>query len=38
VIGTGPSIWLNLQQAYDLDVAKLELGKELEGIKQREAA
>jgi antitoxin HigA-1 len=36
--GTGPSIWLNLQQSYDLDVAKLELGKDLEGIKQREAA
>jgi antitoxin HigA-1 len=36
--GTGPNLWLNLQQSYDLDVAKLELGKDLEGIKQREAA
>jgi len=36
--GTGPKIWLNLQQAYDLDVAKLELGKDLEIIKTREAA
>ncbi len=36
--GTGPKIWLNLQQAYDLDVARLELGKDLEIIKTREAA
>jgi addiction module HigA family antidote len=36
--GTGPKLWLNLQQSYDLDVAKLELGKDLEAIKQREAA
>jgi len=36
--GTGPKLWLNLQQSYDLDVAKLELGKDLEVIKQREAA
>lgn len=25
--GTGPKIWLNLQQAYDLDIAQLEMGK-----------
>lgn len=36
--GTGPKIWLNLQQAYDLDVAKLEIGSDLEIIKPREAA
>ena len=36
--GTGPKIWLNLQQTYDLDVAKLELGKNLEIIKPRKAA
>lgn len=36
--GTGPKIWLNLQQAYDLDVAKLEMGSDLEIIKSREAA
>jgi antitoxin HigA-1 len=36
--GTGPNIWLNLQQSYDLDVATRELGKDLEGIKQRKAA
>jgi addiction module HigA family antidote len=36
--GTGPKIWLNLQQAYDLDVANLEIGSDLEIIKPREAA
>jgi addiction module HigA family antidote len=36
--GTGPKIWLNLQQAYDLDVAKLEIGSDLKIIKPREAA
>ena len=36
--GTGPKIWLNLQQAYDLDLAKLQLTKDLENIKPREAA
>ena len=34
--GTGPTIWLNLQQAYDLDVAQHQLGSELERIPQRE--
>ncbi|MBL0699861.1 MAG: HigA family addiction module antidote protein [Desulfosarcina sp.] len=36
--GTGPKIWLNLQQAYDLDVANLGIGSDLEIIKPREAA
>jgi addiction module HigA family antidote len=36
--GTGPRIWLNLQQAYDLDIAKLEIGSDLEVIKPRKAA
>jgi addiction module HigA family antidote len=36
--GTGPKIWLNLQQAYDLDLAKLQLARELKEIKPREAA
>ena len=36
--GTGPKIWLNLQQAYDLDLAKLQLTKDLENIKPRVAA
>lgn len=36
--GTGPKIWLNLQQEYDLDLAKLQLTKDLEDIKPRVAA
>ena len=36
--GTGPKIWLNLQQAYDLDVARLEMGADLEIIEPRNAA
>lgn len=36
--GTGPKIWLNLQQAYDLDVAALEIGSDLEIIEPRNAA
>ncbi len=30
--GGGPQIWLNLQQAYELDVANQKLGSELENI------
>jgi antitoxin HigA-1 len=29
---TGPEFWLNLQQAYELDVAREQLGKGLEKI------
>ena len=36
--GTGPKIWLNLQQAYDLDLAKIQLAKDLKDIKPCEAA
>jgi addiction module HigA family antidote len=36
--GTGPIIWLNLQQAYDLDVATLEMGSDLDIIEPRNAA
>ena len=36
--GTGPKIWLNLQQAYDLDVAQIEISSELKTIKSRQAA
>ena len=36
--GTGPKIWLNLQQAYDLDVAKLEMESDLDDIEPRNAA
>jgi antitoxin HigA-1 len=34
--GTGPRLWLNLQQAYDLDVAQQELGEALKTIEPRE--
>jgi antitoxin HigA-1 len=33
--GTGPQLWLNLQQAYDLDVARQEIGATLEAIEPR---
>ncbi len=34
--GTGPRIWLNLQTAYELDLARQRAGKEIEGIPRRE--
>jgi addiction module HigA family antidote len=38
-LGTSPEVWLNLQQAYDLEVAELEHGKEIERtVKPRAAA
>ena len=30
--GTGPELWMNLQKAYDLDKARVELGKKIEKI------
>jgi antitoxin HigA-1 len=36
--GTGPHLWLNLQQAYDLDLARQQLGEELEAIEPRAPA
>ena len=36
--GTGPNIWLNLQQAYELDLVCQEIGPELENILPREMA
>jgi len=36
--GTGPNIWLNLQQAYELDLVRQEIGPELENISPREMA
>ena len=36
--GTGPKLWLNLQQAYDLDVAMLDAGPALNAITPREVA
>ncbi len=34
--GTGARIWLNLQTAYELDLAQERAGKEIEGIPCRE--
>ena len=36
--GTGPQFWLNLQQAYELDLAREQLGDELATIKPRTSA
>ena len=36
--GTGPNIWLNLQQAYELDLVCQGIGPELESISPREMA
>jgi addiction module HigA family antidote len=33
--GTGPQLWLNLQQAYDLDLARQEIGATLKAIEPR---
>jgi antitoxin HigA-1 len=32
---TGPQLWLNLQQAYDLDFARQQLGEKLEATEPR---
>ncbi len=36
--GTGPQIWLNLQQAYELDLAMRSGGRDIEAITPRKAA
>ena len=33
--GTGPGIWLNLQQAHELEVVRQEIGNVLENISPR---
>jgi plasmid maintenance system antidote protein VapI len=33
--GTGLQLWLNLQQAYDLDLARQQPGEEIETIAPR---
>ena len=33
--GTGPQLWLNLQQAYELDLARQHVGEEIEQIAPR---
>lgn len=35
---TGPEFWLNLQQAYELDVARQATGRDLERIVPYQAA
>jgi addiction module HigA family antidote len=32
--GTGPEFWMNLQKAYELDRAKIELANVLQNIQQ----
>ena len=36
--GTGPELWMNLQQSYDLDKAKSEMASELRRIHPWQAA
>ena len=35
--GTGPQLWLTLQQAYELDLAQREIGHQIEAISARTA-
>ena len=37
-LGTGPELWLNLQKAYELDLARQRLGDQIEAIEPRVAA
>jgi addiction module HigA family antidote len=34
--GTGPELWMNLQKTYELNLARREVGKEIEKVAQRE--
>lgn len=34
-LGTGPQLWLNLQQAYELVLARQRVGEEIERIAPR---
>jgi addiction module HigA family antidote len=36
--GTSPDFWMNLQKAYDLDIARRALGKSISRIPQRPQA
>jgi len=31
--GTGPELWMNLQKAYELDKAKIEIGSKIKKIQ-----
>jgi addiction module HigA family antidote len=37
-LGTGPELWMNLQQLYELDRARLDIGEEIARIPRRPAA
>jgi addiction module HigA family antidote len=37
-LGTGPELWMNLQQLCDLDRTRLDIGEELARIPRRPAA
>jgi hypothetical protein len=34
-LGTGPRLWLNLQQAYELDLTEQAPGRKLQAIERR---
>ncbi len=36
--GNGPDLWINMQRAFDLDVAEQELAREIEKIPTLTAA
>lgn len=36
--GTSAELWMGLQDGYELELAKLQLGEELERVKPRSAA
>ncbi|MCP4345109.1 MAG: HigA family addiction module antidote protein [Desulfobacterales bacterium] len=38
LLGTGPRLWLNLQQTYDLEVAEKKLGDGLNSIRTQKTA
>ncbi|HLJ63045.1 MAG TPA: HigA family addiction module antitoxin [Stellaceae bacterium] len=38
LFGTGPELWLRLQQRFDLKKARAEVGEELDSIRRLEAA
>ena len=35
--GTTPDFWMNLQKTYELDLARVEIGAEIERLPQRES-
>ena len=37
-LGTGPELWLNLQKAYELDLARQKIGGQLEAIRPYQRA